>query len=60
MKQVELDILQRDITYEHIENLTYSELETKTYRELQEEFYENPEPKTVTITLIEPIKEVIL
>lgn len=60
MKQIDLDIKQRDTTYEKMETMTYEELETKTYRELQEEYYQEPVPIRKEIRLTEPVKEVIL
>ena len=61
MKEVRIDdIRQRDVSYNKMETMTYEELETKTYREIQEEFYDKPEPKPVTINLIEPIRELKL
>lgn len=60
MKQINLNIKQRDTTYDNMETMTYEELETKTYREIQEEYYEEPAPKRIEIRLIEPVKEVIL
>jgi hypothetical protein len=60
MKQIEIDIKQRDTTYEKMETMTYEELQAKTYRELQEEYYQEPTPKRIEIRLIEPVKEVRL
>jgi hypothetical protein len=60
MKQIEIDIKQRDTTYDNMETMTYEELEGKTYREIQEEYYQEPTPKRIEIRLIEPTKEVRL
>lgn len=60
MKRIELDIKQRDTTYEKMETMTYEELEVKTYREIQEEYYQEPVPEKKEIRLVEPVKEVKL
>jgi len=39
--------------------LTYGELKTMTYAELQNKYYEVVAPKSKSIRLVEPIKEVI-
>ena len=60
MENVTLNIKQRDVSYLKLETLTYAELETMTYAEIQEKYYMKPTPKTVTINLIEPIRELKL
>lgn len=60
MKQVNLPIKQRDVTYRRMHTLTYGELKTMTYAELQNKYYEVVAPKSKSIRLVEPIKEVTI
>lgn len=60
MKEVELDLKKRDVSYNNIETMTYEDLEKKTYAEIENEFYRQPPVKMVEVKLIEPVKEVRL
>lgn len=60
MKNIDLDLKQRDVTYRRMHTLTYGELKTMTYAELQNKYYEVITPKSKSIRLVEPIKEVTI
>ena len=60
MKRVNLPIKQREVTYRRMHTLTYGELKTMTYAELQNKYYEVVAPKSKSIRLAEPIKEVTI
>jgi len=59
MKQVNLPIKQRDVSFENLESKTFEELESMRVTELQDEYFED-EKKTVEVHLIDPVIEVIL
>ena len=59
MKQVNLTIKQRDVSFENIESKTFEELENMKITELQDEYFED-EKKTVEVQLTDPVIEVIL
>ena len=59
MKQVNLPIKQRDVSFENIESKTFEELESMKITELQDEYFED-EKKTVEVQLTDPVKEVVL
>ena len=57
---MDTEINQRDVTYRKIETLTYEDLKNMTYEELQNKYYEVVAPKSKSIRLVEPIKEVTI
>ena len=57
---MDIEINQRDVTYRKIETLTYEDLKNMTYEELQNKYYEVVAPKSKSIRLVEPIKEVTI
>lgn len=59
MKQVNLPIKQRDVSFENMESKTFEELEIMKITELQDEYFED-EKKTVEVQLMDPVIEVIL
>jgi hypothetical protein len=59
MKQVNLTIKQRDVSFENLESKTFEELENMKITELQDEYFED-EKKTVEVQLTDPVIEVIL
>lgn len=59
MKQVNLSIKQRDVSFENLESKTFEELENMRVTELQDEYFED-EMKTVEVQLTDPVIEVIL
>jgi hypothetical protein len=59
MKQVNLSIKQRDVSFENMESKTFEELENMKITELQDEYFED-EKKTVEVQLMDPVIEVIL
>ena len=59
MKQVNLPINQRDVSFENLESKTFEELENMKITELQDEYFED-EKKTVEVQLTDQVIEVIL
>jgi hypothetical protein len=59
MKQVNLSIKQRDVSFNNLESKTFEELENMRVTELQDEYFED-EKETVEVQLMDPVIEVIL
>ena len=60
MKTVEIHMDQKDVSYLKTESYTYDEMESMTYAELQNKYNEVVVPKSKSIRLVEPIKEVTI